>query len=306
MVRRSHHTFRPKVLTQGQRFELCAYRALGILPFRRLLFSLERFRHRKDRRTNPNYHMRAISPGGAAALESYLFYHDLIHGISLILLAVILLGKIAYALPWAGMDALAVGMCAVNLWCLMLQRYNRLRLRQLRAQAWQLQVRRLRRRTALFLAALEHSDPALEIDGDLALVQELLTHLSVGEIVYLGPDDIPALRRMAALLDAAGLDRRVKTPAQEVRTASQPVDHLAGELAIQAQPYSRVERRVDRIQRRLLPHRKPLLSSCAIVTVDGQTEAAFSALFRQSSPEGIWETLAVLAAVLERLPEKGA
>ena len=52
--------------------------------------------------------MRAISPGGAAAFESYLFYHDLIHGISLILLAVILLGKIAYALPWAGMDALAV------------------------------------------------------------------------------------------------------------------------------------------------------------------------------------------------------
>ena len=302
MARQPGRTSQPRALDPAQRFELRVYRALGVLPFRQALFSLERIRHRRDGRTNKNYHMRALSPGGAAAFESYLLYHCLLHGVSLALLAAVLLGKAVFALPWNGMDVLAAGMFVINIWCLMLQRYNQLRLRELRTLARQARARRLDRRAKRVLAALGPVGAYPEAREDLALVRAVLAGLSAGNIVYLGADDVPGLRRMAALLETAGPERGRMTSAPEDPPAARPMDCLARELAALAQPYSRTERWVDRLQRRLRPGRVPLLTLCAVVTEDRQAEAAFSDLFRCSGPEKIWDALMLLEAVLERLP----
>lgn len=302
MARRPHRTSQSQVLNPVQRFELRVYRALGVLPFRRALFFLEQLRHRWDGQANSNYHMRTFSLGGAAAFESYLLYHNLLHGVSLALLLTVLLGKVGYAQPWNGIDILAVGMCVINLWCLMLQRYNWLRLQELRIRAQQTRARRLNRRAERVLAALDKTDAAPEMREDLALVRALLADLSAGNIVYLGADDVPCLRRMTALLETAGSERGQVMPALEKPPAVQPMDCLVRELAAQAQPCSRTEWRVDRLQRRLRPGKAPLLSLCAVVTEDETAEAAFSALFRSSEPEKIWESLLLLEAVLERLP----
>ena len=133
-------------------------------------------------------------------------------------------------------------------------------------------------------------------------MRAVLADLSAGNIIYLGADDVPGLRRMAGLLEAAGPERGRAAPAPEGPPAALPMDRLARELAARAQPCSRTERRVDRLQRRLRPGRAPLLSLCAVVTEDGPAEAAFSELFRCSGPEKIWETLTLLEVVLERLP----
>lgn len=301
MARQPRRTSQSQVLNPVQRFELHVYRALGVPPFRRALFSLERFRYRWDGQTNRNYHMRTVSPGGAAAFESYLLYHNLLHGVSLALLVTALLGKAGGALPWNGMDILAVGMCVINLWCLMLQRYNWLRLQELRIRARRTRARRLNRRVERVLAALGETDGAPEMREDLVRVRALLAKLSAGDIVYLGADDVPCLRRMAALLEASGSECGRGKPAPEKAPAPQPMDCLARELAARAEPYSRTERRADRLQRLLLPGRVPLLSLCAVVTEDGLAEAAFSALLRCSKPEQIRESLILLEAVLERL-----
>lgn len=302
MARRTCRASRSRALGPVQRFELRVYRALGVLPFRQALFSLERVLRGRDGRTNSNYHMRALSPGGAAAFEGYLLYHNLLHGSSLALLAAVLLGKSVFARPWNGVDILAAGMCVINIWCLMLQRYNGLRLRELRALARQARARRLDRRAERVLTAPGKTGAAPETREDLALVRTLLAGLSAGNIVYLRAGDAPGLRRMAALLEAAGPERQRVTPAPEGPSAALPIDRLARELAGRAQPCARTERRADRLQRRLRPGSAPLLSPCAVVTEDGTAEAAFSGLFRGSGPEKVLETLMLLEAVLERLP----
>lgn len=192
-------------------------------------------------------------------------------------------------------------MCALNVWCLMLQRYNRLRLRQLRQTARQRREKRLRRRTEKTLSALS-SFGALPGE-DLALVQRLLTALSAGEIACLEADSVPGLYRLASLMDAAEPGRGA--PAKDARRQASllPANLLAKTL--EARPYSRVELWVDRLGRRLAPRRSPLLSPCAVVTGDRLAEEAFSALFRQAGPEEIRETLMLLASVLPRLPAKG-
>lgn len=305
MKKLSCYIVQPQVLNSMQKLELRVYRKIGVLSFRKFLFSLERFRHRQDGQTNWNYHMRTLSSGGAAAFESYLIYHSLLHSVSLTLLVILMIWKAACDLPWNVMDALAAGMCAVNLWCLMLQRYNWLRIWSLRVQARQIRTRRLRRRTEQLLSILRKPDALQEGEEDMAWVQATLAHLSEGELVCLGERDVPSLRRMSALLDEVELEGRGRTIPAGKPAASQPIDRLAEALAVQAQPCGKVERRVDWLQRQILPHRVPLLSRCAVVTENEAAEEAFSALFCQSAPEEILETLALLAAVLERLLEHG-
>ena len=306
MARRLRRTSRSQALGPARRFELRVYRALGVLPFRQGLFFLERIKYRRNGGTNRNYHLRALSPGGAATFESYLLYHDLLHGVSLALLAAVLLEKAILALPWNGMDILAAGMCVINIWCLLLQRYNRLRLLELRTLARQARSRRLERRAERVVSALGKADAAPAAREDLALVRSLLTGLSAGNIVYLGADDVPSLRRMAALLEAAGPGRGGAAAASEGPSAAPRIDRLVRELSARAQPYSRTERRVERLRRRLRPSSAPLIALCAVVTRDGPAEAAFSDLFRCSGPEKIWESLLLLELVLERLPSEGA
>ena len=59
--------------------ELRIYEMLGIKHFRRLVFQLERFLHRKDRQQNLNYHIASYDPIAIKKFIKYLFYNGAIH-----------------------------------------------------------------------------------------------------------------------------------------------------------------------------------------------------------------------------------
>ena len=283
----------PEVLNRLQRLELRLYQLLGVRPFRSALFAIERWRRRKDGGKNQNYHLDRLSAEGAAAFQGYLLYHVLLHTASLLLTVPVAVWRRRRGSDWGGVDWLLTLLTVFNLWCIMLQRYNALRLRQLLLRRQAVRTRRVERHAARLV------DVLLRVSGgswkpELALVRRLLDGLRQGKDVFLNGPDASGLTRLAELLDLAGLTPRTR-PAAESETLRSP-----DALASRARPWSGLEARVDRLQRLLRPRKGSLLARCAFVTEDAGTETAYLRLFGASGPAAVVETLLLLERVLEQ------
>ena len=113
-------------------YELALYRRLGIRKFRDLTFLLEKLRHRKDSLRNSNYHLQQMSFTGAKRHYMYLSYNALVHMTGLIMaIALILLRRIV-GYRWTPADCGLSAAVVTNIYCIMLQRYNALRIRKYR------------------------------------------------------------------------------------------------------------------------------------------------------------------------------
>ena len=117
-----------KALREGERAELRLYRALGIEPFRRLMFAVERLRHRRDGARNANYHLTESAPGALAGAMPFLRYNGALHAVALTaLLLALLLWRRFTDVSWLWELPFWL-LAALDLWCLMLQRYNAIRI----------------------------------------------------------------------------------------------------------------------------------------------------------------------------------
>ena len=176
-------------------WETRLYEVLGIRLFRKLLFGLERLRHRRDGGKNVNYHLRSVHPGSAEAFSGYLLYHTLLHSVAILLLVIpfCLLREIRASLFWA--DGILLLLFLLNVWCLMLQRYTFLRLRRLSA----LETGRLKQKAE---ETAEQCQTGHLAEDDLAFAGEMRKKLLAGESVVLCAEDAPKLLRLAACFPA--------------------------------------------------------------------------------------------------------
>ncbi len=110
------------------KFEVKVYELLGVRFFRKLVFKLEQFIHRKDRGKNINYHLAQNSLDGISAFTKYLFYNGAIHVRNIIIIAGIILVKAALFRSFRWYDVLLLLFLLKDIYCVMLQRYNYLRL----------------------------------------------------------------------------------------------------------------------------------------------------------------------------------
>ena len=113
-------------------YELAFYRRLGIRKFRDLTFRLERWKHRKDALRNSNYHLQQLSYRGAQRHYMYLSYNALIHLMGLVMAIMLILLRRAAGYRWTLADLGLSAAVLTNIYCIMLQRYNALRIRKYR------------------------------------------------------------------------------------------------------------------------------------------------------------------------------
>ena len=273
------------------RFELRFYRRLGVLPFRKFLFRVERLRHWKDGGQNKNYHMGRLSVHEAERFEGYLLYNTFLHTLGLVLMALFFVLKHLCYPGWHWAEWLLLLPFLLNLWCIFLQRYNLLRIRQLRLRRRDVLEKRVRCEVdRLYHEAAEDCSED-HLRRDLELAERMLAVLRTGGAAVLEPEDAAGLARMRALLGGVG-------------TRGRAVKEEAMSPVAKAGPYTRVERRVSGLQRIFAPGRD-ILSPCGIVTADVGTEVAFDRLFPRKSADSMEETLCVIKAVMGKaLSEK--
>lgn len=109
-----------------QKREMKLYECLGVKQFQWLVFQLEKVIHFKDKGKNINYHIQNRSVDELRGFQKYLYFNGFIHVRNSIVVSGLLVLQQLFFSNWALLYLIPSLM--KNLYCVMLQRYNYLRI----------------------------------------------------------------------------------------------------------------------------------------------------------------------------------
>ena len=192
-----------------EKFEVRLYKRLGIEHFKNATFKLEKIIHFKDKGKNINYHMKTIDEKGAEDFKKFLFYNGSIHVRNSIILTAVLTIKFAFFPTTSFFDIILNIILILNLtkdlYCVMLQRYNYIRLNELIevlkkrkeiiAEKEALKIEKVVSERSLNLSLNEN-----EKETDLALITKLQLFLSNNANIVIDENDIESLKRIRDFL----------------------------------------------------------------------------------------------------------
>ena len=109
--------------------ELHLYSILGVRFFQKMVFNLEKFIHRKDGEKNQNYHFTSNSIEAMDQFVKYLFFNGSIHFRNIVFFIVYCIMKKVF-FSFGFYDIFIVILFIKDVYCIMLQRYNYLRIKK--------------------------------------------------------------------------------------------------------------------------------------------------------------------------------
>lgn len=175
------------------------YEILGVRQFRKLVFWLERQIHRRDKEQNINYHLEILTPDALDTFTKYLFFNGSIHGRNIIFACLYALLRILLGHKVMWFDVVVTLLTVKDIYCLMLQRYNFLRIQERKNRLEALREKKIVQRSQkLIMAGLRDYDK-LKRNEDLALIQKLRNSIQQKEAIVLSEADIEGLKRLKKL-----------------------------------------------------------------------------------------------------------
>ena len=271
--------------------EIRLYEALGIRIFQKLVFRLERFRHRADGDRNVNYH---LLPYGETSPERFIRYLYLNAGIHISGLAATIVFSLIFAvmpgtLPtvWAVCFVGVIG----NIYCIMLQRYNALRLRKYQSLFYKRMKKREEKNARILRDRIPEGVETAQIVRDAEWICGLKEAVEDGEIFVIeGEEDTGKLRRLAEWFELAGINGRI------VRQNIAPSSETEASVRQYRSPalYSKAERNARLLRRALGKEKRNDKLSCCIIVIGSDNTQAFNRLFPAGSEEMIVETVETL------------
>lgn len=176
------------------------YRLLGVETFRRLVFLLERFVHRKDHGRNDNYHISSFTQGALEDFVKYLFYNGSIHVRNILILLIYFIVKIVLHVPLRWYDTFALLLGLKDVFCVMLQRYNYLRILERKQKLDARYQIHIQRRVSELRKSFCASYDAKMTNKDLQVVRSIKDRIAAGIPVILTSDEEETLNRLAVAM----------------------------------------------------------------------------------------------------------
>lgn len=159
------------------------YEILGVKQFKKLTFKLEKYIHRKDKGTNKNYHLKGKDISAIENFKKYLYYNGFIHAknsiflITSLTIFILTVGFNYYLIPF-------ILLLIKDLYCVMLQRYNWIKLNEYKEKLEQREKRKIEKEAKKIIKKeipndLERIDIMLE---ELRKLKDYLTNNGTAEI----------------------------------------------------------------------------------------------------------------------------
>lgn len=159
------------------------YEILGVKQFKKLTFKLEKCIHRKDKGTNKNYHLKGKDISAIENFKKYLYYNGFIHAknsiflITSLTIFILTVGLNYYLIPF-------ILLLIKDLYCVMLQRYNWIKLNEYKEKLEQREKRKIEKEAKKIIKKeipndLERIDIMLE---ELRKLKDYLTNNGTAEI----------------------------------------------------------------------------------------------------------------------------
>lgn len=172
------------------------YECLGVRFFRMLVFKLEKMVHYRDKGTNINYHIAKYEPSALEDFVKYLFYNGAIHvrNIAFFVVYVILRAVFGRSIGWY--DIALLILAVKDAYCVMLQRYNYIRLYERRCRLEQRRKSRMERAVREIRNGFHEHYECTHAAEDLAVIRSMKQRLRNGETVVIREYEQKAIDRI--------------------------------------------------------------------------------------------------------------
>lgn len=180
--------------------EMKLYELLGVKIFQKMVFGLEKIIHRKDGETNENYHFRGDGSRASVAgdFTKYLFYNGSIHVRNSIFLSLYLFVKYVIFHTWNMISWILLITLIKDLYCVMLQRYNYLRIKKFKA----IEQIRMNKKKERFAKKLETvSVESTSMEKEINLIRKMKKQLSQNGVIELEESDLESLKALKNALN---------------------------------------------------------------------------------------------------------
>lgn len=174
------------------------YELLGVKLFRKLVFWLEKLIHRKDKGLNINYHIPRKEISAMDAFIKYLFYNGSIHARNLLFFLVYVLAKLLLGWSFRMYDIVICLLAVKDLYCVMLQRYNYLRISLYKTRLAKHKQLRQKRNAEKISEGFSASYDFSHAKQDLELIKRLKHSIQNRECIVLSEEDAETLNRLLA------------------------------------------------------------------------------------------------------------
>lgn len=186
------------------KFERILYIILGVEVFRRLVFLLEKIVHLKDKGQNQNYHIDGYNTISTNKFIKFLFFNGAIHAKNLIIIIIYFLIKaILNSLDLFSFeiyDFIILAFGIKDLYCIMLQRYNYIRIILFNIKYNKQKDAQLERKSKRIKENLSDVYDKQFINKDLELINRLQNAIQNNEFIEIKEADIDSIDRLSKIL----------------------------------------------------------------------------------------------------------
>jgi hypothetical protein len=189
-----------------KRFKLEAkfYEICGVRLFRKCVFALEKWIHRRDKGTNINYHIASMDSTAAKEFIKYLFYNGSIHMRNIAYYCIFCTIRYSLYPFFHHLDVIPLIFAIKDIYCVMLQRYNYIQIQLRLPRLDELRQTRINRKIKKTIQAIENADYDDSIrQADFQLIQKLRMSVENGESIVLNDEDREAYERLSQILTNA-------------------------------------------------------------------------------------------------------
>lgn len=177
-------------------FEKKLYEALGVRLFQTLVFKLEKVVHYRDKGTNINYHISKYESSALDDFVKYLFYNGAIHVRNVAYFAVYVVLRLVFRTGVRWYDIVLLLFAVKDVYCVMLQRYNYIRIDERRCCLEQKRKKQLQRTfdtmKSVFAECYDHRYAA----EDLAVIRSLKQRIQDGGTIAIQENERKTLQRI--------------------------------------------------------------------------------------------------------------
>lgn len=256
--------------------ELQVYCLLGVNQFRKLILAFEKIKHFKDKRQNENYHPTNLDVFSLERYNGFLIYNAFLHCVSLLFTVLYVVLSTAIVFRNLFMDFFIVFLTLLNLYCIMLQRTNYLKIKKHRNKYFKHFLKHThlcKKETIQKVYALAPQ----KLQTDYKVLCKLREAFEGQADCVLTHNDVESLQRISTCLDPTSV-KKINRKNKKVL----PVG-LLEQCNSTTRPYTALQMRADWLQRLFGVSGRKVLDRTVIITEDAECEKFYRKLIPEDT-----------------------
>lgn len=262
-----------KELDKQNSFELRMYRLLGVNQFRKLILTFGKIRHLKDKSKNENYHPSNFDIFSLERYNGFLLYNAFLHCVSLLFTVLYVALSTAIAFRNLFMDLGIIFLTLLNVYCIMLQRSNYLKLKECRNKYLKRFLKLANSCPKETIRKVYASEPQ-KLQTDYKVFCRLREAFEGQADCIITNDDVESLQRISTCVESAGA-KKSNHKNKKISTVG------LLKQCTSSRPYTMLQMQADWLQRLFGVSGRKMLDRTAIITGDAECEK----LYRELIPE---------------------